>query len=342
MAVLSRTVALAFNFAAVAVHGLRRLADEEHFNATIPLADDVANGTAFLSQVSPAIATEVAPGSGTVYAPAIKTVLGGPVHWTYMPPDPRVGIVTGGMPTEYGMDGYATRTAEILKLYAKKKGYALYIDKNIGRHIDRNPKWAKLHVMHQLVDSVPLLVWIDPDVVLTKLDFSLEVLIKQSECQGDRQTRWDEYLPKQVTKDTFLWLSADEHNGGVDQYEVNAAPGVVVLRRGPLTKEFLEKVWKVGETPGYFMKHRYAANARLGQVGEWPYDMGAFWDVLSSNPAKYMRNACIAPVGHLHSLNSEHFHLSTNLRRLSDKTESAKLSIADRYFQTLGLKESIL
>mmetsp|Transcript_50368 Transcript_50368/g.146137 ORF Transcript_50368/g.146137 Transcript_50368/m.146137 type:complete len:343 (-) Transcript_50368:69-1097(-) len=342
MAVLSRTVALAFNFAAVAVHGLRRLADEEHLNATIPLPDDVANGTAFLSQVAPASAAAVAPGSGVVYSPAIETVLGGPVHWTYLPPDPRVGIVTGGLPDEYGIKGYATRTSEILKMYAKKKGYALYIDKNIGRHIDRNPKWAKLHVMHQLVDSVPLLVWIDPDVVLTKLDFSLEVLIKQSTCQGERQTRWDEYLPKEVKNDTFLWLSADEHNGGIDQYEVNAAPGVVVLRRGPLTKEFLEKVWKVGENPGYFMKHRYAAKPRQGQTGEWPYEMGAFWDVLAGNPGKYMRKACIAPIGHLHSLNSENFHLAMNLRRLADKTDSRKRSIADGYFNTFNLNPSIL
>lgn len=271
-----------------------------------------------------------------------KIVRGGPVKWTYFPPEPRLGIAVGGDPEEFAMGEYGSRNALILLQYAKRKGYALYVDKNVGRHTARKPGWAKLHVLHQLIDDVPLLVWMDPDVVMTKPDFSLETLIKQSPCRGVHQTRWDEYLSKEVKDDTFLWLSASDREGGRDQYEVNTAPGMMVLRRSPLAKEFLEKVWHVGGKPGYFLRHRYAARPYEAQVEEWPREQGAIWDVLASMPDKYLRKACIPAAGHLLSLDNHHWKEKILMRRLSDKAPRERNGIIGTYFKQFGLSDSML
>mmetsp|Transcript_120363 Transcript_120363/g.374777 ORF Transcript_120363/g.374777 Transcript_120363/m.374777 type:complete len:325 (+) Transcript_120363:96-1070(+) len=317
---LSLAVAIAL---AASVHGLR-LADEEQANATD--AANAANTTHMENLIRP----------------PIRLVRPVQVKWTYFPPEPRLGIVTGGTPEEYEEGSHGQKAALILMTYAKKKGYALYVDRNIGRYTARHHSWAKLHVMHQLLDDVPLLVWIDPDVLLTDMDFSLETLIKQSPCKGAQQLRWDQYFPEEVQDDTFLWLSADTRQGGMDQYAVNTAPGIMVLRSGPEAKEFLERVWRVGEIPNYYARHSYAARKKEGQAGEWPYEQGAIWDVLAGMPSHYMRKACIAPVGHLHSLTDAKWKDSMALRRLTDKNLHMKNKIADDYLRKFNLAKPLL
>uniref|UniRef100_A0A7S1RNN8 Nucleotide-diphospho-sugar transferase domain-containing protein n=1 Tax=Alexandrium catenella TaxID=2925 RepID=A0A7S1RNN8_ALECA len=308
MAFLRRGVAAAISLAA-GVHGLRLT--EDGVNS--------ANASVAVNESRPASR-----------ATAVK--------WTYFPPEPRLGIAFGGSPQEFATGEYGAKNALILLQYAKRKGYALYVDKNMARHSVRNPSWNKLHVLHQLIDDVPMLVWMDADVVMTRPDFSLYTHIKQTKCNGVHQTRWEEYLPKEVQDDTFLWLPASDRPGGADQYEVNTAPGMMVLRRSDEAKEFLEKVWHVGDNPGYFLRHRAAAKPREGQTGEWPYEQGAIWDVLAATPDKYMRKACIPPPGHLVSLDNHHWKETMMLRRVSDKKQSQRNSIVGQYFDSFGLK----
>jgi len=226
------------------------------------------------------------------------------IQWTYLPPSPRLGFVTGGTPDEYKNGNFGSKTSAIMLKYAKRKGYALYVDKDMARHSRRHVNWNKVHVMHKLLDDVPLLVWMDSDIALTRFDVSLEVLLMQSDCRAANQGRWEPYFPKEPSDSTFLWMSADHHNGGWEQYSVNAAPGLMALRRGPMAKEFLEKVWHVGDNPLYFMHHRAAApKMNKGEdLGEWPYEQGAIWDVMAQEPWVYMRGACIASGTHFHSI----------------------------------------
>eukprot|EP00408_Alexandrium_pacificum_P006653 CAMPEP_0171233640 /NCGR_PEP_ID=MMETSP0790-20130122/41024_1 /TAXON_ID=2925 /ORGANISM="Alexandrium catenella, Strain OF101" /LENGTH=94 /DNA_ID=CAMNT_0011699905 /DNA_START=50 /DNA_END=330 /DNA_ORIENTATION=+ len=55
-----------------------------------------------------------------------------PIRWTYFPPEPRLGIAIGGTPEEFATGEYGAKNALILLQYVKRKGYALYVDKNIG------------------------------------------------------------------------------------------------------------------------------------------------------------------------------------------------------------------
>jgi len=265
----------------------------------------------------------------TAQAPSTRVI-----NWTYFPPSPRLGIVTGGSPHEFADGNFASKTAIIFLKYAKRKGYALYVDKDIARHSTRHQNWNKLHIMHQLIDDVPLLVWMDTDIVLTRLDVSLEVLLRQAACKGANQGRWEQFFSKEANDDTFLWMSADTRNGGFDQYSVNAAPGMMALRSGPLAKEFLEKVWHVGDQPLYFLHHKAAA--REGDEGEWPYEQGAVWDVLAGNPSRYMARTCLPPVGYLQSVTNRAWVPEMFARHCSEQTDKGRNRTAALHLWKLG------
>mmetsp|Transcript_36914 Transcript_36914/g.102499 ORF Transcript_36914/g.102499 Transcript_36914/m.102499 type:complete len:416 (-) Transcript_36914:76-1323(-) len=291
-------------------------------------------------QPVPAASIEVAEASGEARVnatePAATDAKREKLQWTYFPPSPRLGLVTGGLSEEYADNNFAEKTSLIMHKYAEKKGYALYVDRNISRHSSRNVGWNKIVLMQKLLDDVPLLVWMDSDIVLTRLDVPLDTLLTSSACNGARQQKWAPYLSNDVKESTFLWMGADMRYRGFDQYTVNTAPGLMVLRRGKQAKEFLEKVWEVGYDPLYYL-HHWAGAKREEMVDEWPYEQGAVWDILTNEPNVYMRNACIAPLNYLQSVTCLDWNGRTLARHCSELPDSGKNKVVDLHMNRLNI-----
>jgi len=313
---------------------------------TAPKAEETAlaatdsNDTALAAAENPvdtAIANNTAADVAATDAPATQKGFEWDPTWTYFPSEPRVGIVTGGTPFLYEDANFASKTAALMLKYAKRKGYALYVDKNMGRLSERQDTWNKVILMHKLLKEVPILVWMDPDMVLTSFEKSIEVLLSESSCDGAHQTRWEKYLPKESGESTFLWLSGDMKPGGWDQYLVNANTGIVVLRRTPRAFEFLEKVWHVGDAPEYDLRHGYMGKkGKMHRTDEWPWEQGAFWEVLAAEPAKFMTGSCFAPVGTLQSVFGNQWAQGQFAQHCAEMSDAARKKVATVMLRKMG------
>merc|ERR1719195_593074 len=212
---------------------------------------------------------------------------------------PRLGIVTGGRKDLYtNRSGFASRTAEILLAYAKKHGFAIHIEKDLGALSDRRPTWNKIALMRKLLGDVPLLVWVNPNVIATSPKTSLEMLFKNAPCQGARQEQWANFLPLSPGNETWLWLNGDLHHAGKYVYPLNANTDVMMVRRNDAAKQFLERVWELGSSPKISTKYAYFNKER---VKGWPFENGAVWDLVTGDPERTMRSTCVAPAGYLES-----------------------------------------
>jgi len=223
--------------------------------------------------------------------------------WKYYPPGAKVGIVTGGTPNLYEHFNYGSKDASIMLKYAKRHGYAFYVDKNMGRLSPRLKGWNKIALMHKLLREVETLVWMDADMVITDDSKSLEALLEKLKCDGAQQHRWANYLPVKADNNTFMWLSADVSPG---RYLVNANTAMVVLRRSHEAFDFLTKVWRAGDDPNHFQHHddpmRFLHKDPKSPDYGWPWEQGAVWDVLAKEPMRYLRKTCIAPETQMHSV----------------------------------------
>lgn len=225
--------------------------------------------------------------------------------WKYYPAGAKIGIVSGGFPEQYEKFNYGAKDASLMLKYAKRHGYAFFVDKNLGRFGNRRKTWNKVPLMQQLLKEVPTLVWMDPDIMITDLSKPMDQLMATVRCDGSDQNKFKAVNPKKANNDTFLWLSADV---SPIKNLVNANTGVIVMKQSQDAFDFLEKVWHVGDDPKHFEHHedsmRYTHKKPDSDGYGWPFEMGAFWDVLVQDKAKYMRKTCIAPVNDLQSVRS--------------------------------------
>lgn len=235
------------------------------------------------------------------------------VAWSYYPRDQRseapvLGIVMGGSPDIF--ESFANITASIMLKYARYHGYAAYVDRDLGRYSSRHSAWNKILLIKQLLPRVPTLVWMDADIIIQ--DFALplhERLASIDDCKATQQQKWRKYLPKRPTPNTFLIANADVNK---NEYLINMNTGVFAVTNASITIDFLDRAWKVGNNPEYFKKHDKWWNIDprkkpSGAYYGWPWEQGAFWEVLAWDPGRFLHGTCIAALGTLQSVTPQAF-----------------------------------
>mmetsp|Transcript_101729 Transcript_101729/g.313947 ORF Transcript_101729/g.313947 Transcript_101729/m.313947 type:complete len:230 (-) Transcript_101729:58-747(-) len=193
--------------------------------------------------------------------------------------------------------------------YAERHRYAFYVDKKLPELAARGKYWNKVILMQKLLREINTLVWIDPEMVIKKLDKPIEELLKTANCKGTEQEGWDQVLPWRVSNDTFMILNSDK---SPRHYLVNANTGMVILRRKPETFDFLSEVWKIGNDPKHFEHHQIRKGNKTNKTNNkngWPYEQGAFWDVLANSGPRYIRHTCVAKGMHFHDVRSSPFSI---------------------------------
>mmetsp|Transcript_103963 Transcript_103963/g.324086 ORF Transcript_103963/g.324086 Transcript_103963/m.324086 type:complete len:331 (+) Transcript_103963:54-1046(+) len=250
--------------------------------------------------------------------------------WEHLPPSPRLAIVTGGTPDVFGKDNFGAKTLAIMLEYAQRHGYALYVDRNLRHFSGRGKGWNKIRLMQQLLSEAPVLAWMDADIVLRNLSIPLDRLLSTSRCDAAEQSKWERYLSPAATPDTFLWLSADMTP---NRYLVNVNTGVMILRRTDAARQFLEAVWGIGDDPRHFEHHSDPwAQTSAGGLGRpergWPWEQGAVWDVLAAEPAKYLRAACVVPMGVLQSVRAYQWSEGQLAQHCSVMSDYARTKVA--------------
>jgi len=223
--------------------------------------------------------------------------------WSYYPPDAKLGILTGGTPDLYEKMNYGTKDAAVMLKYAKRHGYAFYLERNWGRISKRRGGWNKVALMHKLLREVPYVVWMDADLLLQELDKPMEELVQNAHCDGIRQKAWNNYLPRVANNRTFMWLNADV---SPNRFLVNVNTAMVLLKQSPEAFHFLEQVWAIGNKTDYYMHHsnpvRRLHNDPNDPQHDWPFEQGAFWDVMANDPETFMKGACVVPETYFHSV----------------------------------------
>lgn len=243
--------------------------------------------------------------------------------WKYFPPNAQIGIVTGGPPEAYTKMNFAAQTASIMFKYAQKHGYAFYVEKNLPHLGNRKKYWNKVLLMHKLLREVPYLVWMDPEMVIKDLDTPMEELMQTAQCDGAEQKQWMQYLPHRQNNETFMWLNADK---SPHRYVVNANTGMVIMKRVPESFHFLTKVWEIGNDADAYKHykdelHWLKKNESSPDHG-WPFEQGAFWDVMTEDPSRWLKGSCIAEGSHFHSVRAYLYakgHFAASLYGLPDK-----------------------
>lgn len=223
-------------------------------------------------------------------------------EWQYFPPGAKIGIVTAGTPDVYKNFNYGSKDATLMLKYAQRHGYAFIVDKNWGRLSSRRKGWNKVVLLHKLLPEVETLVWMDADMIIKDLDKPMEQLMTESKCDGSKQ-QWNLYLPKRANNQTFIWMNADV---SPHRHLVNANSAMIILKRTPEAFKLLEDVWDVGRNDTAFLRHsdatRFFHKEPTSTEYGWPFEQGAFWDVMAHNPDVNMKGACITPDTTLHSV----------------------------------------
>merc|ERR1719330_926140 len=143
-----------------------------------------------------------------------------------------------------------------------------------------------------------MLAWINPNIIASSPKIALDLLIQKAPCQGARQEQWSDFLPRFPGAETWLWLNGDMHGGGKLAYPLNANTDVMMVKRSHDSKEFLDKVWALGDDVKLMDKYGYA---NRNKVKGWPFENAAIWELVTKNTERIMRNTCIAPAGFLES-----------------------------------------
>lgn len=232
----------------------------------------------------------------------------------------RVGLVSGGSSDLYGgtPKAYGDATGCLLRLFAQRRGYALYIERAMQRlGLDRPVAWQKIRLLAERLADVDLLVWIDADVAWTAsdadlVDTFLRRLSTPEACVGNLgQERWTgiagantkehRSLGERDDGAVFLWVSADVRPKQTQSMNLNTA--MIALRAGDDSRRFLDAVWAEGDDPESF--HQHNRGWRKQPPGHhyygWPFEQGGIWSVLGRYDA-LLRRTCVTAVGALHSV----------------------------------------
>ena len=245
-----------------------------------------------------------------------------PPKWNYYPPNAKLGLVMGGTANIFEPGTFGELTSTLMLKYAKKFGYAAYIEKDLAKYSKREFSWDKIPLLQKLLEEIEYVAWMDPDIILKNFDIPLYDRIMGTgygnasslrdaesfnfSCNGGRQKeKWGQYLDSKPSNQTFLWMSEDiEPN-----YLLNVNAGLMVIRRGDLARKFLQRVWDIGENPNNFKHHDplWTKKKRTSPYLGWPWEEGAIWDALAKDRDLYLRRTCIAPLGMLQSVSKKSF-----------------------------------
>jgi hypothetical protein len=123
--------------------------------------------------------------------------------WQYYPQEkvsgslPVYGIVTGGTTNKFVSSAKtpdALYSTCIANLYARKHGYAFYVEKGLEYVHNRSygscssshmSPWNKLPLLQEMVDDVDVIVWLDMDAIIHENSF---------------MTGLDKFLPSQISR----------------------------------------------------------------------------------------------------------------------------------------------
>jgi tetratricopeptide (TPR) repeat protein len=129
---------------------------------------------------------------------------------------------------------WAASAAASNALYAAAHGYAYRLLAAPPSAAKRHPSWAKVALLRQYVDGseeFDALLWLEPHVLLTKHDRSLEFML--SARLGDAH------------KDVVAFEAADPRSGGGGAGAGAVADtSALLVRRTPWTRAFLTKWWR--------------------------------------------------------------------------------------------------
>lgn len=218
----------------------------------------------------------------------------------------RVGIVTGGSSDLFGGgDGsYGDVTACLFRLYALAQGYAFFVERAMQRFgNDRPVAWHKLRLLLDRLSDVDLLLWVDADIAWTNHTARIEEVLLQhlsspKACRNLGQGRWSD-LSEVDSNEIFLWASADVR----PKQELNLNSAVLAFRNGPTSRYFLTTAIEEGKDPLGFTRHdpKWQARAPGNHYWGWPFEQGAFWNILTGN-RDLLERTCVVEVGLLHSV----------------------------------------
>ena len=227
--------------------------------------------------------------------------------WELPPSRAELALVSGGTSDLFiSESAHGEKAACVLRLYAARHRYALYVERNLSRWADRRvASWGKIRLMRQLLLLEPravlprLLAWIDLDVVLLMPHAPLlERLLLLPNCSrglvgpgpaASTTQLWAQHLPSSGNSSAVtFWASRDID----DRFALNVNSGVVAFRSGALALRFLEDTWAIGQDPDHFRRHdrhwgpKQPSDPRQwrpsGFFG-WPFEQGAMWDAWTSS-----------------------------------------------------------
>ena len=218
--------------------------------------------------------------------------------------------------------GYGEQATLVKQLYCLRHGYRLIVERAVpgeaeltaageaaGAQLARggrlHPSWAKLHFISKHLGRGgrhKFLIWMDADVLVMNLGVPLNVITGQggdlvSEAGGggggDGCSFWACQDQELVAAED--WKSR-KHLGVPPEYLINA--GVLVFRDDASARSIIDEAWSFvggggdggndgqGHDPDYIPK-KYDLYHHRKPVSErgWPWDQGAFWEVLTKSSA---------------------------------------------------------
>jgi hypothetical protein len=250
------------------------------------------------------------------------------LRWTYYPPNttPKYGILMAGTRDLFHNHSSAYISICIAKLYAMQHQYAFSYHKNLGRVTTRRygrcnsthmSPWNKIPLLQRYLTAVEVLIWIDLDAVIQRMDVPLDQILpnswKGSACNTysdlrelGREIRINNSLNLPGSaQEPFLWITEDVSV----RYPVNINTAVLALKRNDLAFHFLQDVWEAGQDPNLFKRYDPLWESKEPCVGYWgwPWEQGGIWSVLQASQVKgppYLQGSCVLPHRGGQSLNS--------------------------------------
>jgi hypothetical protein len=179
--------------------------------------------------------------------------------------------------------------------------------------------WNKIPLIQRYLTEVEILIWIDLDGIIQRMESPLESVIplvwENSGCNSFFDVRElgkniapiaPQHLPG-TGPEPFLWVTLDMNV----KYPVNVNTAVVALRRSPISFRFLQRVWDAGDNPNLFHEFdpfwEQKVPACMGYWG-WPWEQGGIWSVLrqsnETGAEEFLQGTCILPHRGGRSINS--------------------------------------
>ena len=170
--------------------------------------------------------------------------------WEYSVDTPPLAMVTGGTTDLFaGEPPFGEPSACLMTTYARCHGYSMMVERDLGRwSAGRVPAWGKIILLEVLLRShatLPILVWVDLDIVLVDVMLPLlQQLLQVPNCTaglvgdakaGSKQYAWAPFLKHSKAANSSFWLGRDLN----DEYTLNVNSGLFAIRNTQLAKRFL-------------------------------------------------------------------------------------------------------